>query len=76
MTCKSCGSDNRRTLAAEIAIHLPGFRNLDKPAVLVFPELLLCLDCGVAKFVVPSTELRVFTKDTAVATHAIRSPER
>ena len=29
----------------------------DKPAVFVFPELLVCLRCGTTQFVIPETEL-------------------
>jgi len=27
-------------------IHFPGLKNLDKPSVWAFPQLLVCLDCG------------------------------
>lgn len=46
MACKSCGSDNQSEFGAEINIHFPGRKGLDKPAVLVFPKLVVCLDCG------------------------------
>ena len=42
---------------AEINVHFPGLRNLDKPPVLVFPKLLVCLGCGVSKFTLPEGEL-------------------
>jgi|HubBroStandDraft_6_1064221.scaffolds.fasta_scaffold54550_3 hypothetical protein len=57
MNCKSCGSVNQITFAAEMCIHLLGLENIDKPAVWLFPELLVCLDCGAAEFAVPETEL-------------------
>lgn len=56
--CLVCGSEDVRNFTAEALIHLPGFKNLDKPGVLVFPTLLICLDCGMAQFVVPDAELR------------------
>ena len=34
-----------------------GLKNLDKPAVLVFPKLLVCLDCGFTEFTMAETEL-------------------
>jgi hypothetical protein len=40
-----------------MCIHLLGLENIDKPAVWLFPELLVCLDCGAAEFAVPETEL-------------------
>ena len=46
MPCKSCGSVNQSKFTAEMAIHFPGLQNIDKPVVWVFPELVVCLDCG------------------------------
>lgn len=63
MTCKSCTSENQLKFAAEINIHIPGLRNLDKPTVWVFPKLLVCTDCGFAEFAIPETELRLLGKD-------------
>ena len=67
MPCKSCGSLNQRKFDAETAIHFPGLKNIDKPAVFSFPKLVVCLDCGVAEFVVPEAELCVLAKDDAAA---------
>jgi hypothetical protein len=58
MSCKSCKSEHQSNLSAEVAIHFPGLRGLDEPRVLVFPKLVVCLDCGLAEFEVPETELR------------------
>jgi hypothetical protein len=57
MACKSCGSNNQQEFGAEINIHFPGQEALDKPAVLVFPKLLVCLHCGFTEFTVLETEL-------------------
>jgi transcription elongation factor Elf1 len=65
MTCPSCGSTNESKLTAEIAIHFPGLRNLNKPTVWVFPEIFVCLDCGKARFVVPEAELRSLNRGDA-----------
>lgn len=62
MLCNSCGSVNRRKFTGEIAIHFPGLKNIDTPAVWVFPELVVCLDCGVTEFAVPQAELRQLAK--------------
>lgn len=58
-TCTSCRSENQKTFTSEIAIHFPGLAGLSKPIVWVFPKISVCLDCGVARFVVPETELEV-----------------
>ena len=43
----------------EIAFHFLGRKSLDKPLVLVFPQLSVCLDCGFTEFSIPETELCV-----------------
>ena len=58
-SCKSCGSGNVGKFGAEIFIHFLGLKNIDKPVVSVFPELLVCLDCGTAEFAVREDELRL-----------------
>ena len=68
MPCKSCGSVNLKKLSAEIGIHFPGLKNIDKPVVWVFPEVVVCLDCGTAEFAVPEAELRQLAKGDAAAT--------
>ena len=58
MRCKSCGSANQHKFIGEMGIRSPGLKNIDKPSVWVFPELIVCLDCGKAELVVPKNELR------------------
>lgn len=67
MRCKWCGSDKQRRFTAEVAIHFPGLKGIDKPAVLVFPELLVCLNCGKTEFTIPESELRMLTEGEAAA---------
>jgi len=68
LPCKSCGSVNQSKFSAEIGIHFPGLKNIDKPAVWIFPELVVCLNCGTAQFAVPEAELRLLAKgDDAAA---------
>ena len=67
MPCKSCGSLNQRKLTGEVAIHFPGLPNIEKPILWVFPELLVCLDCGTTEFTVPKSELRQLAKGDAAA---------
>jgi hypothetical protein len=56
----------RAECGAEINIHLP--RDRDKAAVLLFPELVVCLDCGIAEFTVPEVELRRLGERGAAST--------
>ena len=59
MPCNSCGSINQGKYLGEVDIHF--LRNAGKSPVLVFPELLVCLDCGKTEFIVPKAELHILT---------------
>jgi hypothetical protein len=61
MSCHSCASMNQRDFSTEIMFHFSGLENLDKPAVLSFPRVLVCLDCGSSQFTLPETELSQLT---------------
>jgi hypothetical protein len=67
MPCKSCGSVNQSKFTAEMGIHVRGLKNIDKPAVWIFPELVVCLDCGTAEFAVPEAELCLLAKGEAAS---------
>lgn len=56
--CKSCQSDKESTFNGEIALHFPGLEGLHRPTVLVFPTVIVCLDCGFSEFIVPQPELK------------------
>ena len=58
MACRSCSSKNQKEFGFELNIHFPGREGLDIAPVLVFPQGIVCLDCGFSEFVVPQTELR------------------
>jgi hypothetical protein len=62
--CKACGSDKQAKFTAEIAVHFPGPNNLDKPHLLVFPQILVCLNCGNAGFTMSESQLRVLAYET------------
>jgi hypothetical protein len=66
VSCRSCSSNNRAEYDAEVNIHLPNDR--DKAAVLVYPRLVVCLDCGVAEFTIPEAELRLLGERGAAST--------
>ena len=58
MACISCKSANQTVFPAEINIHFPGLKGLDKPTVWVFPLLLVCLDCGLTQFTMAKAKVR------------------
>jgi hypothetical protein len=62
MSCK-CGSNNGAENGAEMNIHRRG----DLPAVLVFPKIVVCLDCGHAEFNIPPTELSLLREGASTA---------
>ena len=51
----------------KMGIHFPELKDIDKPVVWVFPEVVVCLDCGTAEFAVPEAELRQLAKGDAAA---------
>jgi hypothetical protein len=59
MPCASCASNNQIEFATELGVHYPSFRNRKTPSVLVFPQVSICMDCGLSLFTVPETELRM-----------------
>ena len=67
MLCKPRGSVNQKKFRAEMGIHFLGLKDIDKPVVWVFPEVVVCLDCGTAEFTVPEAELRQLAKGDAAA---------
>ena len=65
MACVLCASDNEVELSAEIMIHFSGLRNIDRPGVLLYPTILVCLNCGSSRFTVPENELPQLTEGAA-----------
>jgi hypothetical protein len=65
MKCASCQSGNLAEFAAEINIHFPAVANVNDPGVLVFPKLLVCLDCGSSQFALSESALRVLREGRA-----------
>jgi hypothetical protein len=53
MPCEACGSVNQKKYCAEMGIHFLGLKGINKPVVWVFPEVVVCLDCGMTEFFVP-----------------------
>jgi hypothetical protein len=67
MPCKTCGSVNQSKFSAEMGIHFLELKNIDKPTVWVLPEVIVCLDCGMAEFSVPKHELRQLEQSDSAA---------
>lgn len=57
MACRRCSSDHESRFSVEMNLHLRGLESLDQAGVWLFPEVLVCLDCGFAEFMFPESEL-------------------
>ena len=55
-TCRSCSSKDQHSFGGEVALHFSGLAGLNKPITWVFPQILVCLKCGFAEFLVPGAE--------------------
>jgi hypothetical protein len=69
--CTSCQSENKKTFTGEIAIHFRGLQGPNKLNVWVFPEISVCLECGLAEFRVPARELEVLRTGTPIEGAAV-----
>jgi hypothetical protein len=68
MSCRAYTSNSHTQFGSEIIIHFSGLKNLDKPTVMVFPKIMVCLDCGLTEFFVPEEGLRRLGERVAVST--------
>jgi hypothetical protein len=66
MSCRACASHKEAEFSAEVMIHFTGVNQLDKPGVLVFPRLLVCLECGFSRFTTPKAELTQLARPTPI----------
>jgi hypothetical protein len=46
-------------------IHLASLKNVNNPGVLLFPKLLICLDCGFWGYKVPASELPLLERGSS-----------
>jgi hypothetical protein len=65
MACRICGSGNEQEFTAEINIHFRGLKNINHPSVLAFPNIMVCLSCGVSRFTLTKTKLALLAGRTA-----------
>jgi hypothetical protein len=64
MSCPACRSDNQTEFSAEMLIHHEGLKNLDKSGGLLFPKLLVCVDCGFSQLTIPKPALALLASDS------------
>jgi hypothetical protein len=63
LSCQQCEFPQSRTFAAEVNIHFPGYEGLTRRTVWVFPQVLVCPNCGFAQFSIPESELQRLVAD-------------
>jgi len=57
VSCRLCHSTNQSRFPAEIVVHFPGTKDLQRPQTWMFPSLLVCSHCGFTEFVIGKEEL-------------------
>jgi hypothetical protein len=62
MSCPSCASLNQAEFTTEMMIHFSGPMRVDNPGVLMFPKILVCMDCGFARFTTTEAQVRLLGK--------------
>lgn len=62
MPCKKCGSGQQREYTSEMGVHVEEHGDLDRQAVLLFPRLLVCLECGFTEFTLSESELPLLAR--------------
>lgn len=67
MACKACNSENLQKLDGELTASLPNLKALKVPPVYICQSLVVCLDCGFAELVIPTTELQSLKKAKAAS---------
>jgi hypothetical protein len=57
MSCHLCAEERVKEFPGELVIHFAGPEDLNKPKVLIFPKLKICLGCGAVEFLLPKDTL-------------------
>jgi len=65
MACRICSLELQSNLNAEVTIHLPGQKDLERNPIVAFPRVLVCTACGFTEFTLGSKELTVLRAETA-----------
>jgi hypothetical protein len=67
MSCPLCGSDNQEDFPGELMLHFRGLQNVHKPGVMIFPTVLVCLECGLSQFSARPKDLTLLAQDNSMA---------
>jgi hypothetical protein len=67
MLCKACQSTDQKKFTAEMLFKFPELKNIAKPDVWIFPEVVVCSVCGNAAFTVSEEDLRQFEQSNSAS---------
>ena len=67
MACRVCNSENLQKVDGEFTASLPSLKALKVPPIYVCQSVVICLDCGFADLVIPTTELQSIKKAKAAS---------
>ncbi len=62
MACKVCRSENTQKFEGELTASLPDLKGLKVSPTYICQSLLVCLDCGFAELIIPTSELQALKK--------------
>ncbi len=62
MPCQKCGSERQSKFGAEINVHFHKHEGQESASILIFPELLVCLNCGFTELTLSKDELPLLAK--------------
>ena len=67
MACRACNSENLQRMDGELTASLPTLKGLKVSSLYVCQSVLVCLDCGFAELVIPTSELLSFKNAKAAS---------
>jgi len=67
MACKACNSENLQRLDGELTASLPTLKGLKVSPLYVSQSILVCLECGFAELVIPTSQLLSFKNAKAAS---------
>jgi hypothetical protein len=70
MACAQCSSLSETEVSAEMMIHFSDPSHRSGPGFLIFPMVLVCLDCGASRFNTPAEKLHSLRESAAGSTAA------
>ena len=71
MSCRNCNSSNQNQFRAEMSVVHLRLKDLAKPPVLMWTDVLACLDCGFTEFTLSEEEVRLLAGSDDVPQTAV-----